>query len=113
MDDTQEVEDQIDKEDTGKPLFEGSEHNLFSTYALVMLYVMKHSLSHQAFSDLLILIQCLLPKRNFTSVYKIEEVLKKTMSFKEPKSCYHCNHCQIALKQDHLCQQDACRRNVC
>ena len=78
---------------------------------MVMLYVMKHSLSRQAFSDILILIQCLLPKRNFTtSVYKINDVLKKAMSFKEPKPCYYCNHCQIALKQDHLCQKNACRR---
>ena len=112
MDDTQEADDRVDEEDTRKPLFEGSVHNLFTAYSLVMLYVMKHSLSRQAFSDLLLLIQCLLPNSNFTtSVYKIKEVLKKAMSFKEPSPCYYCDHCQSALKQEHLCQKVACRRN--
>lgn len=94
------------------PLYDGSHHTVFTAYALVMLYVMKHSLSRQAFSDLLVLIESLLPTSNFTtSVYRIKDVLKKCISYREPVVHSYCGHCQMVLQNGCSCEKDVCKRN--
>jgi len=80
---------------------------------MIMLFVMKHSLSRDAFSDLLMLIESHLPKSATftTSVYKIKETLKESTEFQEPLIHKYCGGCQQYLGIDETCTHAVCRRN--
>lgn len=96
-----------------QPLYENSRQTVHSSYTLIMLFVMKHSLSRDAFSDLLNLISSHLPEPSkfTTSVYKVKETLKKGTGFKEPVIHYYCGGCQEYLHEDKTCEKVICKRN--
>lgn len=91
-------------------LYDSATHTIFTSYVSIMLFVMKHSLTRDAFSDLLMLIKTHLPaKNNFTtSVYKLKEFLKKNIGFEEPIKHYFCDNCGVKVTQEDICQRPGC-----
>lgn len=94
--------------DVGGPLFPGSNHTQMSSCISMMLYVTKHSLSKEAFADLLPPIFSHIPKPNkcVNSVYKIRQFLKDRMSFKEPIKRYICESCGVYMSRSEICEND-------
>ena len=96
-----------------EPLYDGASHSVFTSYVSIMLFVMKHSLTRDAFSDLLYLIDTHLPKGSkFTSsVYRLKQVLKTLIGFEEPVKRFFCEICGVALPGggEH-CQKPSCMR---
>lgn len=99
----------MQKNDT---LYEGASHTVITSYVSIMLFVMKHSLTRDAFGDLLHLIHTHLPKGSkFTSsVYRLKEVLKTLIGFEEPIQHYYCETCGIAMAGGGHCNKPSCRR---
>lgn len=102
------------KRNSDRPLFEGSHHTLLSAFTMVMLFVLKHSLSRDAFSDLLHLISSLLPETAgfTTSVYKIKETLKSSLNFQEPILHMYCESCEKYCQDGNQCVNAVCQRNA-
>ena len=92
-------------------LYQGSSHTYISSYVSIMLFVMKYSLTKDAFSDLLSLIRTHLPKdtKFTTSVYRLKEVLKKNIGFEEPVKHYYCDTCGVSLEEGSQCSKQNCR----
>ena len=86
-------------------------HVYVSSYVSIMLFVMKHSLTKESFSDLLALIQTHLPKdtKFTTSVYHLKEILKKNIGFEDPMKYYYCDTCDVSLEVGSQCSKESCR----
>ena len=93
-----------------KPIYEGCNHSLLTSYTSVMLFVMKHSLSKEAFTDLLLLIATHLPVScaYSKSIYRVKEFLKDFIDVKEPKTHIMCENCHQILDGEH-CTSIHCR----
>lgn len=91
-------------------IYEGCHHSLLTSYTMVMLFVMKHSLSKEAFADLLLLIATHLPVSSTysKSIYKLKEFLKGFIKIKEPKVHNMCENCQQLLDGE-SCPSIQCR----
>lgn len=96
-----------------RPLYDGSYHTAQSSSTAIMLFVMKHSLSREAFSDLLLLISSHLPETTFftKSVYKLKETLKSSIGFQEPIVHHYCQACQMLCQDENTCNNVDCQRN--
>ena len=94
-----------------KPIYKGYSHSLLTSYTSVMLFVTKHSLSKEAFSDLLLLIATHLPVSNVytKSIYKVKEFLKDFIDVKEPELHSLCENCHQIL-DGKPCTSIHCRR---
>ena len=103
----------LNKENTqqNKFLYEGASHTYITSYVSIMLFVMKHSLTKDAFSDLLFLIRTHVPKdtKFTTSVYSLKEFLKKNIKFEEPMKHFYCDTCGVSLNEGSQCLKPSCR----
>jgi predicted amidophosphoribosyltransferase len=63
---------------------------------MVMLFVIKHSITKDGFSELLQLFKTFLPTTSeiSTSVYHVKEILKECVNLLKPKRNYFCERCQ-------------------
>lgn len=105
--------DTCSPKDSEHYIFEKCKHTLLTSYMSVMLYAQKHSLSKEAFTDLLHLIASHLPPgtKYLTSIYKVKEFLKRYMSFREPAVHTFCERCLKILQPGKTsCDLDICRR---
>lgn len=95
------------------PLFDGCCHSTFSLYVMIMLFVIKHSLSKEAFSDLLHIISSVLPvtSKFSTSVYKLKETLKNGLGYVQPMIHKFCESCQQLMNEEDTCKNPVCRMN--
>ena len=103
----------LDDESTSHDfLFDNCRHTHSTSYTLVMLFVLKHGLSKEAFKDLLLLISSHLPAScNYAkSVYKVKEFLNDFLKIKQPKIHRFCEDCQQLLCDQMVCSSDTCRR---
>lgn len=73
----------------------------------------QYSLSNDAFSDLLELIESHLPVPSSfsTSVYRVKETLKQSTGFQEPCIHFYCEGCQEILHENEPCGKVSCRRH--
>jgi len=96
-----------------EPLYEGCKLSEHTAYTMIMLFVHKHSLSNEAFSDLLLIISAHLPQsaKFAKSTYKVKEILKTTIGFQEPILHHYCDICQRYCQDGNICENEACRRN--
>ena len=85
----------VDEDSYGNSLYSGCNHTFFTSYMMVMLFVQKHSLSKEAFTDLLRLISTHLPSNTkySKSVYKVKDFLKNHVQLKEATEHKYCDHC--------------------
>lgn len=109
--DYEECYDRINKQKKNCHLYDGSAHTLTTSYVSIMLFVMKHSLTKEAFSDLLLLIQTHMPKtcKFTTSVYQLKEFLKDSVGYEEPIKHYNCETCGVKLTKGQKCIKPSCR----
>lgn len=100
-----------DSELKDEHLYDGSAHTVISAYVSIMLFVMKHCLTKEAFTDLLFLLISFMPKpcKLTTSVYKLKEYLKRKMDIKEPIKHFICDICGTLLAEGENCRKDDCR----
>ena len=96
--------------DAQEHIYKGCRHSLLTSYTMVMLFVMKHSLSKEAFADLLLLIATHLPVSSVysKSIYKLKEFLKDFIKIKEPKVHIMCEICHQLLDGEY-CTSTLCR----
>lgn len=83
-------------------IFEGCAHTHLSSYTMVMMLVMKHSLTRQAFTDILSLISSHLPPNTTyeTSTYKVKDFLKSRMDSHTCTKQPFCEECHRLLSAD-------------
>lgn len=74
-----------------EPLYEGSSHTVLSAYVSIMLFVMKHCLTKEAFTDLLFLLVSFMPKSGklTTSVYKLKEYFEEKNGCKRAHQAFY------------------------
>ena len=75
-------------------------------------WLLKHNLSKEGFSDLLLLMNSHLPKPSlFTaSTYRFKETLKMCISsLKDSSKHKYCGHCHTLLIKENPCSNEHCR----
>ena len=109
--DSGEEHEMPDYKNSDELLYCGSSHTRLTSFVSIMLYVMKHSVTKEGFSDLLMLIQSHLPKSCpfTTSVYRLKEFLKSYLDFQEPEKHYLCTTCGDILQEGKQCEKRSCR----
>jgi hypothetical protein len=103
--DTNHMQDDLNlTDDDVAPIFEGSDITKAQLNILVMLYVQKHKLTTNAFSDLLNLIVHLLPTGSpHLTVYKVKSFFNRICGENKYEDYFLCNTCFKRLTKDTLC----------
>lgn len=99
-----------------EPLFEGSRVSALEAYTMIFQYALRHHLTSKAFSELLLLLQALLPAANLLpkSLYLLKNVFLKAF----PNICinehYYCQACHTPCDPAslHQCSNELCADRI-
>ncbi|KAL5016753.1 hypothetical protein ScPMuIL_006342 [Solemya velum] len=81
------------------PLYPGCSHTQLSLYTSLIMCVNKHSMTKEAFSDILAIIASIDTSWGITkSVYKVKEILKTSVKLEKPSVHFFCENCQAELQ---------------
>lgn len=88
-----------EREQFDRPLYDGCCHTKLSLYTSLVMCVNKHSMTRDAFSDVLAIIASLDKSWGIaTSVYKVKEIMKTCVKLQKPEIHLFCENCQAELK---------------
>ena len=92
---TPAVDDAVDPLE--QPLYDGADITLWDTYVLLMQHSLRHSLTKQAFSDLLKVVGLLLPSKCMVSYYKLRKYFLDMYGNIGFSRCYCCATCHSSI----------------
>lgn len=90
-----------------EPLYRGAGLSVFESYSLLLKYSLQHTLTKQAFSDLLQLVGAHLPTQSMASLYKVKKFFMELYGDITFKLYYCCSICHSLLEDDdEVCPQE-------
>ena len=95
-----------------QPLYDGAEITLLDSYMLVMQHSLRHSLTKQAFSDLLKVIGMLLPSKSMVSYYRLRKFFLDLYGDITFTKRYCCANCHSSLDDKEAACCNGCERST-
>ena len=95
-----------------QPLYDGADITLWETYVLLMQHSLQHSLTKQAFSDLLKVVGLLLPSKCMVSYYKLRKYFLDLYGDVGFSRCYCCAKCHSSIPAEGVACSNGCADSV-
>ena len=91
-----------------QPLYDGADVTVWDSYMLLMQHSLRHSLTKQAFGDLLKVVGMLLPSKSMVSYYRLRKYFLELYSDIVFTTRYCCTNCHLPLQTKEAACSNGC-----